>query len=314
MKRSRRLSRTLFLLSALAILANTPLLAGNMPWYALGYRAESAGPYKVEVMVGLTYAEVDGQDQLADLYRPNNMVGLSPAVVVIHGGGWRHFDRQVTEGVCRLLASNGLVAVTVDYRLSKEASWPACLHDVKAAVRWVRANAKRFNVDPSKLGVLGDSAGGHLAGLVGTAGPDAGLEGDEGTAGVSSAVQAVVAYYGLYDLTAMPALTLEKGWIPQMIGGTYDACPELYKQASPMSYIDPGDPPFLLIHGVQDRMVSVEQSKMMEAALKAAGVPVTLLVVDNADHMLVKRGGKVDPALTAVDAQVVEFLRQWLMK
>ena len=132
-------------------------LAANMTWYALGYRAESAGSYKVETIVGLTYAQIGKRALNLDIYRPVEATGQLPGVVIVHGGAWRYFNRTVATGFARLLASHGFAAATVDYRLSDEAGWPACLQDVKASVRWLRANARRFNLDPLRIGAVGDS-------------------------------------------------------------------------------------------------------------------------------------------------------------
>jgi len=284
-----------------------------MKWYALGCRVESIGPYQVEVLVGLSYAKVGQGNLLADVYRPYDASGPLPAVVVVHGGAWRYFDRHVTEGMARVLASQGFVAVTVDYRLSGEAVWPACFQDIKAAVRWIRANANRFDIDPQRIGAIGDSAGGHLVAMLGTARAEANLEGDEGVTGISSAVSAVVAYYGVFDMTSMTPAVREKGPIPRLLGTSFKDQPDLFRQASPITYVDKSDPPFLLIHGRNDRVVPVEQSMQMEAALKAAGVPVKLLLVENADHMLVKKGAQIDPPLVGIDRQVIEFLQQQLI-
>lgn len=297
----------------LVLLTAAAPAAGNMSWYALGFRPESTGPCAVETMVDLVYAQVDQTDLRADIYRPDKMTEPCPGVVIVHGGAWRYLDRSVTRGFARILASHGFVTVTVDYRSSKKASWPACLHDVKAAVRWFRANARRFNLDPRRVGAVGDSAGGHLVAMLGTAGPEAGYEGDVGVyTETSSALQAVVAYYGVFDMAGMPPVVRAQGPIPRLLGASYADRPELFKTASPMEYIDPKDPPFMLVHGQRDRVVPVAQSMSMEAALRAAGVPVKLLLVENADHMLVKRGGKPQPSLLEVDRQVVEFLKEKL--
>ncbi|MGE5599594.1 MAG: alpha/beta hydrolase fold domain-containing protein [Bacteroidota bacterium] len=287
-------------------------LAAQMSWYALGYRAESAGPYAVDLIHGLVYARRGRSVLRADVYRPFEASAPCPGVLLVHGGGWRHFDRTAAGGFARLLATHGFLAATVDYRSSKKDPWPACLYDVKAAVRWLRAEAARFNMDPRRIGAVGDSAGGHLVALLGTAGPEAGLEGEAGDPAGDSAVQAVVAYYGLFDLTAMPEISRRVGPIAGLLGAKYEERPELYRAASAISYVDRDDPPFLLVHGSSDRLVPAAQSQLMANALEAAGVPVRLLLVDRADHMLVKRGGRPDPPLAEVDRQVVAFLKERL--
>lgn len=297
----------------MAIVGTVPL-AGDMEWYALGGRQESAGPHKVEVIVGVTYSRAGRDGLKLDIYRPVDTYGPLPAVLLVHGGGWRYGDRQVVRGMARTLASNGFIAVPADYRFSGEAQWPGCLHDLKAAVRWLKTNAKRYRIDAERIAVVGDSAGGHLAAMLGTTGPRDGLEGDVEENGASSAVRAVAAYYGVFDLAAMAPAARNKGPLPKLLGARFEEQPESFALASPITYVDGGDPPFLLIHGLQDKLVPIDQSLRMEAALREAGVPVRLIEVANAGHMLRKTGKKPDPPLAEIDRQLLEFLGEHLAR
>jgi acetyl esterase/lipase len=191
-----------------------------------------------------------------------------------------------------LLLGNGYAAASINYRLSGEATFPANIEDVKAAVRYLRANAVDLGVDPDRFAIVGESAGAHLALLLGMTSGVAPLEGDLGTTGVSSAVQAVVSYYGFSDLRVRSQQLADQGCPADDHGGTTsegamlgaepstDTGRALATQASPITYVDASDPPTLLFHGTQDCTAPTAQSKDMEAALKAAGVPTELRLID----------------------------------
>ncbi|PPK63627.1 alpha/beta hydrolase [Actinokineospora auranticolor] len=244
---------------------------------------------------GLTYARTPGyRPVLLDLHVP--AADTPPPVVVwIHGGAWLEGDRRfppptVTEQQLfgGLLAA-GLAVATVDYRHSREAHFPAQLHDVKAAVRYLRRFADPFGVDGSRIGVWGESAGGHLAALLALTGPGR-LEGTEGVPGEDSTVSAVVDWYGVSDLPAMgkldrPAPPGRPVPERQLVGGSEEEWPELALAASPVAYADRVGPPFLLIHGLADTIVPHSQSEVLADRLRDSGTEVELHSVPGADHI-----------------------------
>ncbi len=210
-----------------------------------------------------------------------------PAIVMIHGGGWQKGDKsRALGGVAPLLAEGDYVGVAVGYRLSDEAHWPAQIHDCKAAIRWLRANAARYGIDPERIGVWGSSAGGHLANLLGTTGDVRELEGDCGTPGVSSRVRCVVSYCGPTDFLAAKRIQggREPSAVSHLLGGSLEEKQDPARQASPINYISPDDPPFLLVHGTKDSTVPFEQAESFYEALRRARVEATLVRVEGGGH------------------------------
>ena len=199
------------------------------------------------------------------------------AILLLHGGGWVGGDRSQLRGYGIQLARYGFVCVCSEYRLSGESSWPAQLHDVKAALRWLRANAARFGIDESRICVSGNSAGAHLAlMLAGVA--DGDLEGDGGNAGVSSACAAVVA---IYPPTLLRVGSADDA-IGLLLGGKVTRTVE--DQASPLSYARADFPPTMLVHGNADEVVPVEASFEMYHALAQAGASVEMHIFDGVPH------------------------------
>ncbi len=225
----------------------------------------------------------DGRDEKADLYVPLNRAAdvRSPAVVIIHGGGWtggtRDASRELNIGTT--LALNGYVGMSIDYLLATDtaSSWPTNIHDCKTAVRWLRKNAARLQIDPDHIGVIGGSAGGHLTSLLGLTGPADGLDPKEPWSEFSCAVQCAVPMYGAGEVRDSKSALA-------MLGKTRDEAPDLYKLASPITHADAKDPPFLILHGTADKTVPVEQSEILAAALKKAGVAHELVLVPDAPH------------------------------
>ena len=232
------------------------------------------------------YAEYDGRKLRLDVFRPRQRTGPLPAVVCIHGGGWRNGDRGSQTAVAQTLAANGYVAVTITYRLRDEAIFPAAIQDCKAAVRWLRANAKRLGVDPQRIGATGLSAGGHLAALLATSGGVPELEGDGGNADFSSTIQACVACGAQSDLESERIAELSRK--PQdpfyqgFLGGTFDDVPSQYALASPRHHLDERDPPLAFATGEKDD--SSTHADAIRGDLKAKGIPTGLLVIPDAPH------------------------------
>jgi acetyl esterase/lipase len=234
----------------------------------------------------IVYGKGGGEALKLHLYAPTNVSGLVPGVVVIHGGGWCGGVKEDECLLARSLAARGYVAVTIDYRLAPRHRWPAQINDSKCAVRWLRANAARYHVDTDCIAAVGKSAGGHLALLVGLTGVRDGFEGEGGHADQASSVRAVVDFAGPTDLT-------RPGWQPDVekmfadcLGGSRNEVPMTYWGASPVSYVHQGAPPVLIIHGTADPLVSYEQARLLDAALREARVPSQLELLQNKGHFI----------------------------
>ena len=223
-----------------------------------------------------------GRKERADLYVPLQMPKgrRCPAVVLIHGGGWsggrRDAAREINIG--STLARNGYVAMSIDYILSdkKQAVWPTNLWDCKTAVRWLRKNAERLGIDPDRIGVLGGSAGGHLAAMVALTTPADGLDPAQPYGEFSCAVKCCVDMYGITDIGTYHDAT--------MLGKTFSAAPELYRLASPVTYVRSNSPPVLILHGTADTTVNVKQSGNFAGVLKHAGAEHELIILPGALH------------------------------
>ncbi len=219
-----------------------------------------------------------------DLYVPEKASGSLPLVIWIHGGAWLNGSKDRTQAV-RLLDS-GFAVASLNYRLSQNAIFPAQIHDCKAAIRHLRANASEYRLDPERFGVWGSSAGGHLAALVGTSGNAPKLEGEVGKhLNVSSNVQAVCDWFGPTDFLQMGG-SHNKPDSPEsrLVGGAIQENPEKVAAANPIVYVDKNDPPILIMHGDQDPLVPFSQSVLFEASLQAAGVQVELVKMEGEGH------------------------------
>jgi acetyl esterase/lipase len=251
----------------------------------------------VRAELDLPYAGTDNPRQRLDLYLPNSPKTNRPLPVVahIHGGGWEMGDKRDDLGTVSPLAESGEYAVAcIGYRLTDEAIWPAQIHDCKAAIRWLRSNASRYNLDPDRIGVTGESAGGHLAAMLGTSGAVAALEGSLGKhVGVSSRVLCVVDQFGpadflmgsdLFDLLGISPFDDPNSPVFQLLGGPLSKNKDKAREASPMIYVSKDDPPFMLIHGTNDLVVPFLQSVTFTEALKTVGVEAVLVPVEGGGH------------------------------
>lgn len=284
-----------------------------------------------QVLRGIEFSNPGGSPLLLDLYLPAERTsqGPVPAVVHFHGGGWRTGERSslgpVTDGFAltpfERLAAAGFAVVSADYRLSSQAVFPAQLLDARAAVSWLRGHAAEFNVDPERIYAWGDSAGGHLACLVGLGADGSGAPGSGGDGGQAGAapVAAVAAWYAPTDLVRMGSQALpdavatadDPGSREALLLGAQPAdAPDRAAAASPLSYVGGHAPPFFLAHGTADRFVPPAQATTFAAALEAAGAAVELHLIEGADHMWLLPDESPAAAQKVLDATIDFFRRQ----
>jgi acetyl esterase/lipase len=232
----------------------------------------------------IEYASPDNQHLHLNLARPKTGAGPFPAVLCIHGGGFRAGSRESYDKLCQTLARHGFVAATITYRLAPKYQFPAAILDTKAAVRWLRANAAKYNLDPKRIGVTGGSAGGHLAQFLGVTAGVPEFEGDLNP-GFSSAVACVVNVYGPSDFTKSYGKSVDAHEVlPLWLGGNVEQARLRHIQASPLNWVTPAAAPTLLIHGTDDKYVAHEQAVWMRDRLAACGVEVNLLTLPGAGH------------------------------
>ena len=231
------------------------------------------------------YANPDGQHLLLDLARPAKGEGPFPAILCIHGGGFRAGDRHGYDGLCLRLAQQGYVAATIEYRLAPKYQFPAAVYDCKAAVRWLRANASKYHIDPERIGVTGGSAGGHLAQFLGVTSDVKEFEGDDGNPGQSSQVACVVNYFGPSDFTKSYGHSKDAAEVlPLWLGGDLEKAHRRHIEASPLYWVTPNAAPTLCVHGTKDEYVAYEQATWIVDKLKAADVEAELLTMEGAGH------------------------------
>ncbi len=235
------------------------------------------------------FARVDTTRLLLDIYLPDDAPPPYPVIVWVHGGGWRAGSKENVQGI--FLTLSGYALVSINYRLSQQSVFPAQIHDCKAAIRWIRARGATYGLDPSHIGVWGNSAGGHLVSLLGTAGPADSLEGEVGSLPeVSSRVQAVCDWYGPSNLKTIILYPSDIDHASpnspesRLIGAPILFNPELAWRASPIAYVSPDDPPFLIMHGTADVSVPYHQSVELDSALRTAGVPVEFRTYPGEGH------------------------------
>lgn len=253
----------------------------------------------------IPYADTDDPAQRLDLYLPKNRIDSEelPVLVFIHGGAWRGGNKRAGAGrLAKYVASGRCAGVSVEYRLTDKATWPAQIHDCKAAVRWIRGNAGKYQLNPQRIVVWGTSAGGHLVSMLGTSSGVTELEGALGNhLKQSSRVTAVIDFFGPADL-----LTMNEGGSTMdhyaanspesiLVGGPVKQRVDAANSASPVHHVSPGDAPFLIMHGTKDPLVPHRQSERLHAALKQQGVSSTFISVEGGGHGFA--GKSVDVAI-----------------
>lgn len=282
-------------------------------------------PQGVMGLADVVYSVVPGyRPMILDLYLPPKASAAKSLIVYIHGGGWvsghtRHNSALADyPKVLASLASEGFVVASVEYRLSGEARFPAQLQDVRAAIRFLKSNAPKYGIDPSRVGLWGGSAGGHLTGLAAVTCGDRSLEAplDKGKAepaAGSECVQAAVTWYGVLDMAPTAARTGGDGAIAKFLGCTGACDAATIARANPIANLGPKTPPFLLIHGEEDKTVPVTQSHDFEAKLKAAGFPVQAIYIPGVDHSFIgKTPAETRAAVLKATNATFDFFHQQL--
>jgi acetyl esterase/lipase len=277
---------------------------------ACGVVSAADAPAGYRKVVDIPFAEVDGHRLALDLYLPEGQEH-APLVVFVHGGGWRNGSRNSMP--LGGLATEGFAFASVDYRLSPVARFPAQVHDIKAAIRFLRANDSEYSYDATRIAIAGSSAGAHLAALVGVTNRHAELEGTVGDhTDESSDVQAIVSYFGASNfLTILPQSTpyglgVRVPALQILLGGQPEQRKELAKLASPVFHLDGNDPPILLLHGNQDPQMPLNQSLELHGEYLEAGLDSKFISVHNAAH-----GGKKFHTEARLQA-AADFLNQHL--
>ena len=279
-------------------------------------------PDSVILTIDIPYAGTDNRRQMLDLMVPANTANKSlPVIVFIHGGAWKGGHK--TEGlgwIFECVDSGQYAGVSIGYRLSSETTWPSQIHDCKAAIRWIRANAKRYGLDSDRIGVWGNSAGGHLVSMLGTSGDVKLMDGTIGLhTNVSSRVTCVVDFYGptnflTMNKSAIKSATLDHDRVDspesRLIGGPIQENPEKVATANPITYISWDDPPFLIVHGTQDPLVSFNQSELLHGVLTSDGITSTLLTVKGGGH----GRGFAEEIYTLVSQFFAHYLRDEIIK
>jgi len=273
------LPRILALFSALALLAT---LAPGLPQTEKDF-IQYTPSAQVRVISALPYARYGDRTLLLDLYLPAHPSRQRiPGSIVIRGGGWLVGDRQRFAHIASALAERGIAAASIEYRTADIAAFPGAIQDVKAAVRWMRANAAQYGIDPQAIGAIGGSSGAHMALLVGLSAGVTEFEGNGGNNDTSSAIQAVVAMATPADLLALP--DDNKPTVAKFLHATPEEDRAEWKFASPVNHINSEGPPVLLLHGASDDSVPVSQSTNFAKLYRAAGNSAEVHILPAAPH------------------------------
>ncbi|HEX6535305.1 MAG TPA: alpha/beta hydrolase [Gemmatimonadaceae bacterium] len=268
----------------ITILCAAACLACGAPLHAQGAAASDQSillRQQFHGEAGLTYRTVDGWTGTLDLYVPK-AAGLHPLLIYFHGGGWEHGSREMIVANVIPYLEMGFAVANVDYRLTKTALAPAAVEDARCAVRWLAAHAARYRLDTADVVLAGGSAGAHLALMAGMLRSSDGLDGPCASE-PEPRIAAIINYYGIADVADLLDGPHRRHWAVEWIGDRPDAR-ELAKRVSPLTYVRPGLPPIITIHGDSDRVVPYEQSARLHAALDRAGVPNELVTVPGGKH------------------------------
>jgi acetyl esterase/lipase len=251
------------------------------------------------------YAKAGDTELKLDIMVPDGK-GPHPAVMVIHGGAWRAGNKKDCRPIMPELVKHGYVAISPQYRFCPKETFPAQVQDVKAAVRWVKAHAKDYEIDPERIGAMGFSAGGHLALMLGLTAPADGLEGEASAGGPDSRVKAVVNFFGPTDLGASDIPDISKPLVKDFLGAAAKDRPDLAAKASPLTYVTKDDAPVLTFQGTKDPLVPHTQATKLGDAMTAAGVAGRVELLLGAGH------GWGEPDLARTRSETIAFLDRYL--
>jgi acetyl esterase/lipase len=315
------LAMPLFMMSVSAVAAaprSFPVAAAPVPGDSYPDRV-TRFPDGVTGLADIIFSTVPGyRPAVVDIYLPpkRTAAGPKPLIIYVHGGGWMGGHTRQSAAfsdfpkVLASLASEGFVVASLEYRLSGEAKFPAQLQDVRAAVRFLKNNAAKYGINPSKVALWGGSAGGHLAALGGLSCGATGID-DKPQAAGSECVQGVVSWYGVFDFAPM-IQRAEQAPVALLGCQSGATCPaDKIAAVSPLTYLDPKDPPFLLIHGEADKVVPAEQSRVAATRMMAAGVPVETIFMPGIDHSWI---GKTPAETRKATLRAVNATFDWFHK
>jgi acetyl esterase/lipase len=255
----------------------------------------------------IAYVSVNGASLALDMARPAQGDGPFPAIVVLHGGAWYQGDKSEVRGLIGRYAARGYVAISPQYRFCPKDPFPAQVHDVKAAVRWLRVHHEQYKIDVDHIGATGASAGGHLALMLGVTGPEDGLEGDRAEGAPSSSVQAVVNYFGPTDLTVADLPPELDALLRDFLGGRVSERPDVARRASPITFVTKDDAPILTFHGTADSTVSVTNALKLSEAQTRAHVAGRVELIVGGEH-----GDWSKEDWRRTEAEAMDFMDQWL--
>ncbi|MDP7034650.1 MAG: alpha/beta hydrolase [Planctomycetota bacterium] len=269
-------------------------------------------PEGIELREGVVFATYGKRKLKMDLLIPEKAQKPLRFLVFVHGGGWRSGNRQSFRRQAYRMVSKGYGAALIEYRLSGEATFPAAIHDCKAAVRWLRAHAEELGIDSGRIAAVGGSAGGHLAAFLGTTAHLKRFEGEGGCASFSSQVHAVVAFNPALDFEDFAwrcDVQKYKNSLIPFLGGSYLDNPKIWIDASPITHVSSRSAPFLILHGTSDPVVPYRQSVSMTEALRRAGVEVELFSAEGQGHSFFRRGEWVEKTGQAMEVFLERHLR-----
>jgi acetyl esterase/lipase len=246
--------------------------------------APGAEPAKSTTEQDIVYTKAGATELKLDVSRPSSGDGPFPAVMVIHGGAWRAGNKSDVRPIMPQFVQHGYAAIAPQYRFCPKDTFPAQVHDVKAAVRWVKSNAKKYQIDPERIGAIGFSAGGHLALMLGLTSPSDGLEGETSAGAPDSRVKAVVNFFGPTDLAAKDIPQISKPLVKDFLGGTAEEKPEAAAKSSPLTFVSKDDAPVLTFQGTKDPLVPFTQAIKLAEAMNSAGVPGRVELMIGAQH------------------------------
>jgi acetyl esterase/lipase len=229
-------------------------------------------PEDIEEIKNIEYKSIDGKSLQLDIYKPKNIKNPAPLLVFIHGGGWKGGNRSDYLIYLVDFAKRGYITATVSYRLLKDGPYPACVEDISDAVRWFYNNGGKYGYDPDRIALIGGSAGAHLALLAAYGWKNPNVNSDSTDVPENShRIKAVVDIYGPTDLTT--EYSRNHPLVTSFIARSFEQAPDLYKEASPIHYLDKNDPPTMILHGTSDDLVPISQSDLLKARLDSLGVP-----------------------------------------